>query len=673
MFTVEVTDPYNNAVWWPNAAEVTPRRFGWAAVGGPRDAELEVTGAPPALMLLLSWLGHFVTIRSPYGTALWWGYIEEIDIGLGSMEVGLSLAGVYNRIAVAYTYKDETGADQRATTTWLEDAWSVSRYGKKELLYSRSDLDNQAAADALAARLLARFKAPAPIVRSGGTRRTARLLCRGHWAKTGWRYYKQVEGKEAWEQFGAADQVIGVGHTSTWIEFDTNTKRVYLIGNQHGFYAGSKVEISGSAANSGTKTVASATTKDLYSYTATTISFDLGDDIRDSANGFDAVDEGDIIQVLGSPANSGMWTATTVEEEGVPDGTDYDHIEVAGSLVATEAAGASITVNRAGYITLSEAVTTEFTGPSVTVTAWGVKVAQSFSLEHDTAAWPVFEIKLRLRKRGSPADTVVVALCNDNAGVPGAEIENAVVAAADVQTDYTWITFALDGINNLTYGTTYWIVISRSGANHPDNYFEAAVDEESTYARGTCKLWTGAAWQARPTAATAAFQVLGKQDTAQQVARILTDTAVGAGLLASATGITSGVDMYQQRDGDDLALDEIERLLEQGTDVNERMLVEVTPARRAVVYQKPSKPETGGEVYKIGAGGVMDMYGRPLEPGFPPAGKWVQIDEPGLADALADNFLFFVDAADYDVSGARWDLQPENAPDPYDIAKIEQG
>lgn len=666
---VEVADTSGNLIHLPGRSELRPVRFGWAAIGGPSDAMLEATGRREGLATMLNWLGYRIKIVGESGLPVWWGMVAEVQLSLGAYSIGVSLEPMYNTVAVAYTYEDADNVTQRGTTEWAQ-AGSVATYGRKELLFSQSDLGSVQDAEDLAANLAARFGSPVPVVRSGGDGEDrATLYCRGWWHTVGWRYYKQLAGREAHED-GSGEQVLGVGVTSDLITFHEESKGVYLVGGQHGFRDGDKVVISGTTSNDGVMTIESATQADIWEYTATTIAFSPSNDIYDSALGLEGIEADDVILVRGAlPANSGIKEVKKLVRSDTWTGHPgvYDHIETKQDGMLDQAAGDPITILRYGYFKTGEEPVNE--GPSVltTITAWGTKLAQSFALEHDTPDWPVHEVRLRLRKAGSPSDSVKVSLCADNSGEPGTVIESVTRLASTLATEYGWESFTFTGFNNLSYGVTYWLVIERTGAPEADNFYEFAVDESEGYGRGVFRLWDGSAWQARPTAASLLFQVVGKQDTGQQVRRILEEAAEK---IVSVSTVTSGILRPIFRDGDGLASDEIVQLLNQGSDISPRMLLGISPERRATVYSKPNKPT---DLYLLRPSGeVLDWHGRPLPAGTPLAGEWVRLDAPGLDNVLADSLTFFVEEAEYDVEAGEWSLTPENAPTPYDIG-MQQG
>lgn len=670
-FSVEVYNKAGSVVHLQSEVKLTPKRFGWAVVGGPTTADIEARGDVIALAPVLTWVGYEVIVRNEYGEAVWWGLIDEATVSMGSVDVGVSLDKMYNRVAVAYTYLDGDNITQRGTTNWVEDAKSVARYGRRELLYSQSEMEGVADAEALATTLVSRLAIPPMEVRAGGGERgTGTLRCRGWWATVGWRYYKQLAGREVYET-GSANQVLGVKTVSALISFVRSSKTIYMVGGQHGFRDGDKLDISGAThpANNGVKTIGSPAKADILSYTANTISFAPNNDIYDSAGNIPAFAEGDVLQVRGTgTSNSGMWQIGGIYDE-TPGGAGFDHVELSEDGIISQTAGLDITLHRMGYFKVEEAPQNEGWGATVTLEAWGRLIAQSFTMSNDAGPWPLHEIALRLKKTGGPSDGLRVHIQGDSAGVPnGVSLTSAVRDASTLGTEYGWESFAFDGSVTLTYGVTYWIVVERTGASESDNFYEFAVDDAAGYAGGALKLYGQSAWNARPANASLAFKIFGKEDTGSQIARILTATAER---IASTVAVASGTLKGMYRDGDSLAADEIEDLLTLGDSTGKQLTLWITPERRALLRVKAT---ASVNPYLLKSDGVvLDPFGRAIPPGTPMAGRWVRLDEPGLADVVADKLTFYVDSAEYDCAAGRWQLTPENAPSPYDIGRLEQG
>ena len=657
----------------PDGLVVKPTTMVWEAVGGPNEAELDVQGEREGLANLYRLLGQAVTIYNDLGEKSWWGYVNEVSVSLGKYQVGLTLEDVYNTVAIAYTYQDADNITQRGTTDWFQNGASVAEYGRRELLYSYSDLDSLSHAEDLAQLLANRFAQPVrTLSMGGGGIEGAKLLCRGWYDTLHQRYYQNLAGRLVYDVYNTGHG-IGVGYSYAGdVMFDSTERKVFQIGEASGFKEGDKVVISGTSNNNKTVTVQEKTEVTSISYTSSGIRFTATDDLYDSNQGFDGIQPGDWILVKGSTSNDGMYKVGKVEF-GIDDGgTTSDHIELdlpVSVTLTAETAGASVTIKRESYFQTAENLTDE--GPtSATLTAWGTKIIQSFTLPVDAGDWDAVNILLRVRKVGSPTDHLYVRVYTDNAGVPGTLLEDTYLSYSYFGTEFGWENFDM-GISfapTLSYGTTYWLQVDRYGSNDAFNYYEVAIDEGAGYTDGVLRLWDGAAWQQRPVDASLAFQMYDEDDTGVTMAKIIDD--VGDKLSGTNVYYTSQYGRIYS-DGDALAVDELERLLLRGESFLRRVLIRITEERKAIFYQQPSSEEVRYLVR--GDGRVLDLHGNDVPPAADVVGKWVKLDEPHISEELGDSILMFVERAEYRVEQDEWQLTPENAPDPYDIATTEQG
>lgn len=174
-------------------------RYSWAAIGGPKDAKIEVKGSDKELWRLINRVRYPVRIYSNNGDAVWWGFISDIEATIlnpdvpkyGRVQVGVSVDTCYNKIAIAYTQVDiTTGEETRATTDWAEDTISQDAYGIRELLKTHSAA-TQTHAEAARDKELNDKKYPIPIITAApeATESGAVINCRGWWSTLGWRYY----------------------------------------------------------------------------------------------------------------------------------------------------------------------------------------------------------------------------------------------------------------------------------------------------------------------------------------------------------------------------------------------------------------------------------------------------------------------------------------------------
>ena len=186
-------------------------RYGWDALGGPRFAEIEGAGSEIGLWGLLDTLRSPVVISDEEGREVWWGYVHEVKVRIGVIEVGVSLDNLWNRVAVAYSYiaPGSNTVGTRATTAYVQDDTSVGEYGTKELLDSR-DGCSVATAEARRDAILDRLKYPIPMISNtrGRTDSGAMLYCRGWWETLDWRHYARDAGLAA-HTGGLATQELG--------------------------------------------------------------------------------------------------------------------------------------------------------------------------------------------------------------------------------------------------------------------------------------------------------------------------------------------------------------------------------------------------------------------------------------------------------------------------------
>lgn len=651
----------------PGNAAVEFRWLAWAAVGGPEECEAVLRGPVEAVWEALRWLGYPLEVNNARGSTVWWGFVDEVTVRLGTgLEIGLSLDEMVNRVQVLYTYEDAAGALQDAQTDWAQDDASVERYGTKELRYARADT-TATAAEALRDRILAQRGVPKGVPSPGhaggfapdGGTVEATVRGRGWYSTLGWKYYEQLAGKEGHETSGGENQPLGVGMTATTIGFRDDPRRLFDVGS--GFLAGTKLTVSGSSSNDGVKTVDSLTEQDDWTLTDTTIYFEAQDDIWVSGTAFAGLAEGDVIQVEGSASNDGIYEIQSFEND--------NHIEVVEKGIVAESAGASITIRRRTWLATVEALTEEDAGASITLTAYGVKVAQQFTLAHD-ADWTVAEVALRVRLVGAPADSLKVELCADSSGSPGTVLDSGTLASSGITTSMDWRVVTLNNTDTISYGTDYWIVVSRTGSNDADNYYILDVDEDLGYSGGAMKLWTGSAWVARSPDADMPFVVWGNEATSAQMERIA-DTA-GQFLDDVEVIDASGIATRQYREGEMTARDEFEALLEVGADDGSRMLATVNQAKRLLI-SKQAAAASNTDWQVMNDGRLVSPLGEPVEEGRTPAGRWLHLAEiPGQVDAVAPISPVFVERATYHADG-RIVWEPEGAPNPWEMPSIRQG
>lgn len=662
--TAHFTDRDFNEPLQMQAFKAQVEWLSWAAQGGPDAARLTVTGPTLGLWQLGRMLRYGVEVRNQLGEPIWWGYVAGVEISVKGIAFGLSLDRMSNSIAVAYTTAD----GETATTAYLADDDSVSTYGTKQLLIT-ADGVTTTAAEQRRASALNRRKLPiaTPPYSRGGTGDgvTVTLDCRGWYDTLDWQYYSRAEGRLEYLGSSEYEQAIGLGATGTGYGFLSGVRHVVSLGGRLGnLRKGNTFRISGSASNDGVYTVEQGTEREAITYTASTISFDAATrEIRDSANGLGTFDAHDAILVSGSASNDGAYRI----ESASADGSKFVTV---GTLV-NEAAGASVTLNRGHSVIVEEALTEELPGASVTWTALGTKAAQSFQIVSEEA-WTVAAAVVKVRQVGSPSDNLVVAVYSDSSGAPGSLLDSATFAGSDLSVDSDWVTVELANTQSLAVGTTYWLVVSRDGANTYGDYYEVMVDVDLGYAPEVLKIHDGSGWVSRPVNATMPFRLTGLEDTDAQMETLITGAAE---FIVRNEVDATGIETNQYRAGDNTAMVELENLLNLGTSNDRRMLARVTKERTLIVDEEPVKPST--IVYFQDAdGGLVDRNGLAII-GYPPVGQWIDL-KGVIPDAVQLSELlrpapFLLERAEYRVASKEWRLDGRDTESAWDFAAMREG
>lgn len=377
-------------------------------------------------------------------------------------------------------------------------------------------------------------------------------------------------------------------------------------------------------------------------YTATTISFNAPDDILDSANNFDLLEHGDEITIAGAAAgaNNGVFSVNV---------TGAGAIEIEENTLVTAAAGASITLTLGG---------TRLD-----------KVAQSFTLTEDTPAWTVATIAVRVRRVGTPVDNLICQLCSDTAGSPGTVLEEIHLLGSSLSDETAWVEFPFSNTSFLTFGTTGWIVISRSSPSIRA-YYVLELNEEAGYAGGQVKLHDGTGWSGRTPAADMPFRIAGKVSTTEQIRTIIEasdEFDAGRVFILNA----SGIETSQYRDGDSLASDEIADLLAIGRSTGQSYLADMLDTKNIIVRAYPATNDVPYIHQRDGR--VHPQAGAPMPPGQTIAGVWVYPVFLESLDIFKPATALFVAASEYDVNADRLNFESDGALSVYRGRRVQTG
>lgn len=655
-FSVRVYDRNNNAVQVPANVRLSPAQWTAEAVGGPTSATVALSGDAQSMMALATWLAYRVEIVSD-GTAVWWGEVDAVRVTTGGIEREMTLDGMANRVKVLYSTAVAGGGVEAAETDWVEDATSIARYGKRELVHSARGNMTATQAAALQARLLATGKDPQRRLQFADSdeQATGEIQCRGYWRRLNDVYFRQLAGLEEHNTDGGTAIPVGLGFSSAHLGFiDASSKKLVCEATgallHVGEYDGLKFVVTGTALNNGIKTVSSGDNREPVSYASALISLGADDDLYDGGNGLEFIATDDMIYVSGA-AHTENNGARRVKTTGI------SHIEVSpgwnSGFRDSGGSGPTITILRGSNVTIAEDVTNEAPNGSTveTVTAYGQRVYQTFALGYNDT-WTVNTVELRVRAVGAPTDSLRVSIYTDSAGAPGTLLEQATVAGSTLTDDVAWVSIPFANTTALAYGTTYGLVIDRTGSMDALNFYEVEIDPNGGYTRGAMRLYDGTTYQAA--SGDLIFRCLGAADTARQIADVV--SAAGIEIDTTLVESASGIYALQYRGEDETALAIIDDLLAQGATGGARLLASVVSGAIVRVY---AQPVATARLWVWREGTLLAAAGAPALPGWLPVGVWVHLDDVLLTGVWAGLSPLFVERASFQ-PGKGWKLEAEN-------------
>lgn len=626
--------------------DVTFKALSWSAAGrgGPKAAEIEATGNRAALKsILMHWLGYGVQVTTPSAGACWWGYVHEVSLTIDGVEIVTSLDTLRNRVAVTYTALDGA-VETAATTAWAEDAASQSEYGIIEHYESLGGQVSAAMALAYRDRLLA--DRAWPKLRKAGLGvqgLKAAIRCRGHFAKTGRRYYLRTDGRLEHMPGDTLVQPVGWGvSASNQIGFGDGA--IHDAWGRFGdLAAGMKLTVSGAsvAGNNKTYTVLDGTSEEVETYSNNTIYFQPSDDIFDTAAGMGMVKDAHWLLVGGSAANS-RWHR--VGSAGA------DHVRTSAGVsgtIAAEGTGPTIDMYLAQRLSTVETAAYEAPGTAnVTIQHHGQQVAQRITL---AAAMKVDRVLVEAGKAGNPAGDFLVRIHADSGGAIGSQLTTGGIAAAALTEDLAAVWVPVTEIT-LTAGN-YWILVRRADANDGANYYKVGM---SASAYAACQMWTGSAWVAHAPGWTLKFRLWAVEDTGVMAETMLQATLQG---LALDGGFVSGVSGFPTMDSRATVADELNRLLDIGAAGGGRVLVDVAQDARLRLYSQEAANVALRLQLRTAGGRVqlLDAAGGPWPAGVLPAGMWCDLaDIDSDLAAVGGLSPAFIEEISYDAQTNAW-------------------
>ncbi len=162
------------------------------------------------------------------------------------------------------------------------------------------------------------------------------------------------------------------------------------------------------------------------------------------------------------------------------------------------------------------------------------KLAQSFLCTTDDFA--LGQICLRMALIGAPQDEVIVKICSDASGQPGATLASSSLPAMQLQGGWQWLVWELDPPLSLNINQQYWFIVERSTSLDALNHYSIESDDGRGYANGVCLRWNGSGWL--NTGQDLRFALLAVAESTQLIRDV--------GQLAVGDGVLKGVQVRQE-------------------------------------------------------------------------------------------------------------------------------
>ena len=625
--------------------------FSKIAIGGPETATLEATAQLKDLQTLLALLRCPVEIHDEHAAPLWYGYLERIEIPIGPLTLTADLANLVNRAAVAYTLSalGDAAPVERETTAWAQDDDSVSLYGIKEELYPLTDV-SAAAATAERDRQLADHANPAGRLSGrSASMISARLTCRGWFNTLAWRFVEiPVQLIASYETIGALSLPLGQATTAEHIYQSFNSgpgfdlKHIEVFAAKVGTpSAGMRVSIYND--NGGepgttiaTKTLAEADIPTTAAYTRFTLAAAAGETLAPATLYWLGIDR------VSTPESAHYYTVGTDAAATYADGSalvDYN------GYLAPQTYDLAFKLYDASDVLQIE-------HDAANDTAWVARLtdieqaAQAFDLSEDTN---LQQIDLYLAAVGTPADNLEISLyTNTDDASPAVLVDTLTLPGSSVPASAAWLSVSFSTPLAISGpGYSYFLVLSRSGAQDYQNYYTLALDPSAGYTPGPMVSYDGYAWAYVPADLPFRLYANALVETTQQVKNIIDN--YGQFIAGCSIIDASGISTESHRAGDTRALYEVRQLLGIGTAANNRrLLAEMDPSRRLEISEQPASTDSPHLIDKTGS--IFDPLGHKLRPAAVPAGIWLKpldlLDAPYLS-YIGGLQTFFIERITY--------------------------
>ena len=322
-------------------------------------------------------------------------------------------------------------------------------------------------------------------------------------------------------------------------------------------------------------------------------------------------------------------------------------VAITGTIASANDGTYSITeVNGNGQrLTVVEDVDDEGTVDSIVVTPQGTKAAQSFTTGASDD-WTVLSIAVRAKSKGSPSDSLRIALYSESGVAPSASLANGTILGSEIDSVMRWRNVELT--YTVAPSTTYWVHVDRTGSDDADDCYHVELSTNAG-AGGVFKYWDGASWTAR-VGVDMPYDIVGGDATTTMVTEALGEAQfVNAVAVTDISGVTTP--LYQIED--QTIKQAVETMLDIGAADNTRLLATIDKGRNARIYKEPVAGTLDYRKRKDGT--LATNKGVRVEPQRFAAGVWLVGESLETAvppnTRLATAARAFVEESEYTADG----------------------
>lgn len=670
-FYIKLEDFFTDAdAHLPHGLTFDPQRWGADDQRGFTQATINVTGDQNAIWQVLDFIGHIVEIHANYGPKCWRGRITQIRVLSSALALGYALDQMHNRVRAIYTYPREDGATERRTTDWQEFAPTVDRFGQFEHTLSLSNATDEEAIQAVAQEIERSGTLRTIFRPAGGSDETltAEIRCEGLIYEFEKKHYAQDAGEQSYDTYANSAYPLGYGFTTSTLVFAEDDEIRDSRGYLTPFREGMRIKVYNTELNDGTYIVETGEPEPPEYYTSPTMYFTADDNLRDTEFGLQLLDGESMVIIENSPANSGVW--------GVDQFNAPDWVELAPNLIVDEGQGnLYLTVFKAQRVTLQQTtITEELLPPNVVIATDSLAMTQSFVVT-TSKAWTVNDISIQMRKKNGPTDQVIMTLFESVyspelvSTFPGRLLEASVVNSSEISdVALNWVTFKFSNTTLLEPGKEYWLFLSRASGFRDLDHYEIGYNEDAEHTGRILRFDGTNYWEFQHAGASMPFRARGTWETTQQIEEIVLQC--GQRIDGVEIEQASGLHTNQYRSGDQLALPEVDALLQRGYSGGNRMLCEVTDADKLRIYPQPDADSSRLQYFFDGK--ITTKFGAPLQPGVLPIGEWCDLPQAPLPLGTALS-PFRIKSIEYDARTDRYYPVPLESIKPASLGGILPG